>query len=278
MTPAPPPPQRPGTDVGVDADEGWGDHSWAQAPDLAAPRSLRPEPMARPSTARRDRFLAPPSAGASRVATPVGAPPAQASLAPSHPPFAAPLPVAAPQPRSPQAQTAQPARPSDLPSNPQQKGAPSNAGGSSALDAQRAELSALDRRGLSAVTALLVLAACLAAGIVVDQVVDSGGGLRVGLLVGSLLAVLLVRFRSLFAVVVSPPLAFIVGSAAELVVRSGGVPSRTDLLGFATGWLVYGFPTIAAAAAIVLVIAAVRRALAIRSRTRAGRAGSTLTG
>ncbi len=121
--------------------------------------------------------------------------------------------------------------------------------------------------------ALLVLAACLAAGIVVDQVVGSGGGLRVGLLVGSLLAVLLVRLRSLFAVVVSPPLAFIVGSAAELLVKSGGVPSRTDLLGFATGWLVYGFPTIAAASAVALVIASVRRALASRSRARRARVG-----
>lgn len=115
-----------------------------------------------------------------------------------------------------------------------------------------------------------MLALCLAVGIVVDQVLSIGGGLRIGLIVGCLAAVLMVRRRSLFPVLVAPPLAFIVGSAAELVVQSGGIPGRTDLLGFATGWLVYGFPTIAVATGLVLVVGAARYAMGTRQPATAG--------
>ena len=253
MTPSSSVPQRrPDSDVGAQADEGWGDHSWAQAPEFAAADQGSERGAQRaPLSARPSR--------AARLPTTAGAP------APQSPRIQAPTPqptrLQSPAPtRRPQSA----AEASEL----QRASTPSSSGGSSAFDTERGTTRAAAQRRLPALVALLVLAACLAVGIVVDQVVSSGAGLRIGLIVGSLLAVLSVRFRSLFAVVVSPPLAFILGSAAELVVKSGGLPSRTDLLGFATGWLVYGFPTIAAASAIVLVVAGVRRVLASRSHRR----------
>ena len=120
---------------------------------------------------------------------------------------------------------------------------------------------ALIGRGLPALGALLVLAAVLAVGIVVDQVFATSAGLSVGLVVGSLVAVVAVRMPSIFAVLVAPPLAYVVGSAAELIVHSAGMPKRAQLLDFATGWLVYGFPTIAVATATVALVALLRRGL-----------------
>lgn len=219
MTPSVPMPSGP------DA-EGWGDHSWAQAPEFAAPaRSSHAGPPRPAATLSPERPLPP-----SRPSTGTQTNPDDAYDRDAR--------AAADLDRAPgRKQTAEPGR--------------------SAATARH--------RGLSAPVALLFLVAFLAGGIAVDQIAGFGGGLRIGLIVGSLAAVLLVRLRSLFAVVVAPPLAFMAGSAAELIVKSGGVPKRTDLLGFATGWLVYGFPTIAIASAAVLVVAGARWALGRKS-------------
>lgn len=112
--------------------------------------------------------------------------------------------------------------------------------------------------GMSAPLVLLVLAITLGAGIAVDEVAAVSAGLRVALIAGSLAAIVLVRLPSLFTIVITPPLAYVVGSAVELIVESGGPPKRTQLLDFATSWLVYGFPTIAAATAVVVIGAALR--------------------
>ncbi len=257
MTPSSSVPQRrPDSDGGA-PDEGWGDHSWAQAPEFAAV-----DQVSERTAQRAPLSSSPPPAGRLPTTAGVRPPPSPRTQSPTPQPTRLQTPAPTQPPRS-----------AGEASEFQRAGAQSGNGGSSAFDTERGPTRAAASRGLPALAALLVLAACLAAGIVVDQVVGSGAGLRIGLIVGSLLAVLLVRFRSLFAVVVSPPLAFIVGSAAELVVKSGGVPSRTDLLGFATGWLVYGFPTIAIATAAVLIVAGVRRALAGRSRRLRAPAG-----
>lgn len=262
MTPGSSVPQRrPDSGGGPQADDGWGDHSWAQAadgaPDLASERAAQ----------RASLSAGAPHAG--RLPTTAGAPPppsprTQSPRAQSPGPQPTRLQFPAPT---------QPAQSAAVASESDRTDTQSGHGSASAFDTERGYTRAAAQRGLPAPAALLVLAACLAGGVVVDQIVGSGSGLRIGLIVGSLLAVLFVRFRSLFVVVVSPPLAFIVGSAAELAVKSGGVPGRTDLLGFATGWLVYGFPTIAAASAVVLVIAGVRRAMASRSRRQRAPAG-----
>ncbi len=100
-----------------------------------------------------------------------------------------------------------------------------------------------------------------AIGVVIDVVRDATGGVNIAIIVGALMAILIVRRLAMFPVVIAPPLVYILGSAAVLYLRSGGPHNKTVLIDIATNWLVYGFPAMAAATAIVLVIAGVRMAL-----------------
>ena len=84
------------------------------------------------------------------------------------------------------------------------------------------------------------------------------GAFNIALIVGSVVAILIVRRRSMFSVVVAPPLVYFVASAVVLYVRSGGLSNRSRLIDSAINWLVYGFPAIAGATAAVLIIAGIR--------------------
>jgi hypothetical protein len=112
--------------------------------------------------------------------------------------------------------------------------------------------------GRPAWVAVVVMAAVTAIGVVIDVVRDATGGVNVAIIVGALVAILIVRRAGMFAVVIAPPLIYLLGSAAVLYLRSGGPHNRTVLIDTATNWLVYGFPAMAAATLLVLIIAAVR--------------------
>src|SRR5262245_41732333 len=89
----------------------------------------------------------------------------------------------------------------------------------------------------------------------------AGSALRLifaaGLVLGTLLASLLVVRRDLLTVVFAPPLVFVAASAVAVLRRRG----RTGggLIDLATSWLVYGFPAMATATAVAVVIWLIRR-------------------
>lgn len=133
--------------------------------------------------------------------------------------------------------------------------------------AQPAATRAVDRRsrprnerGLPGWLAVLLLIAIAGASGLVDSLSGSAvrGVFNYGLVVASLVAILVVRRSGMFPVVVAPPLVYFVASAALLYIRTGGLHNRGKLLDAATNWIVYGFPAIAGATAVVLVIAGIR--------------------
>jgi hypothetical protein len=113
--------------------------------------------------------------------------------------------------------------------------------------------------GLGAVLVIVVLSAV---GGGVDLL--TGTGLRLvfagGLVLGSAVAAALVRRGSLLMVVLAPPLVYLVASAVEVLAAPGGAGSIGTLTDAATGWLVYGFPAIATATGVAVVIAGIRLA------------------
>lgn len=114
--------------------------------------------------------------------------------------------------------------------------------------------------GLPGWLAVVLLVAIAGVGGLVDSV--SGTALRgvfnYSLVLASLVAILVVRRSQMFSVVIAPPLVYFVASAGLLYVRSGGLHNRGKLIDAATNWIVYGFPAIAGATAVVLVIAGIR--------------------
>ena len=112
--------------------------------------------------------------------------------------------------------------------------------------------------GRPAWQALLVLAGITAIGVVIDVVRDGTGGVNIAIIVASLIAILIVRRLAMFPVVIAPPLVYMLGSAGVLYLRSGGPHNKAVLIDIATNWLVYGFPAMAAASAVVLIVAGVR--------------------
>lgn len=115
-------------------------------------------------------------------------------------------------------------------------------------------------RGLPGWLAVLVLIAIAGASGLIDSLSGSAirGVFNYGLVVASLVAILVVKRSQMFPVVVSPPLVYFVASAALLYIRTGGLHDRGKLIDAATNWIVYGFPAIAAATAVVLVVAGLR--------------------
>lgn len=114
--------------------------------------------------------------------------------------------------------------------------------------------------GLPGWLAVLVLIAISGIGGTIDEV--NGGSVRGwfnwSLVIASFAAIILVKRSQMFSVVVAPPLIYFVASAGMLYIRSHGLKDRTVLINAAANWLVYGFPAIAGATAVVLVVAGVR--------------------
>jgi Gpi18-like mannosyltransferase len=84
------------------------------------------------------------------------------------------------------------------------------------------------------------------------------GVFNYSLVFASLIAILVVRRSQMFPVVIAPPLVYFAASASLLYVRTGGLHNRGKLIDAATNWIVYGFPAIAGATAVVLVVAGIR--------------------
>ena len=106
---------------------------------------------------------------------------------------------------------------------------------------------------------MLVLAASPPLGILIDAVGGHQlGAVQLGIIAGSVIAILVVRRSGMFPVVVAPPIVYSLGAGISLYLRSGGLHDRGVLIDAATNWLVYGFPAIAAATASVLIIAGIR--------------------
>jgi Domain of unknown function (DUF6542) len=110
---------------------------------------------------------------------------------------------------------------------------------------------------------LLVVAAALLGG---GLDLLTGTGLRlafaIGLVAGAVAAALLVRRGGLLTVVLAPPLVYLAASALFVLAAPGG--GTGALIDAATGWLVYGFPAIAAATGAAAVVAGVRLARGTR--------------
>lgn len=115
-------------------------------------------------------------------------------------------------------------------------------------------------RGLAGWQAVVVLIVIAGIGGLIDLLTGTHvrGGFNYGIVLASLVAILVVRRSSLFPVVVAPPLVYFIASAALLVFRSNGLNDKKVVIDAAANWLVYGFPAIAAASAVVLIIAGVR--------------------
>lgn len=116
------------------------------------------------------------------------------------------------------------------------------------------------QRGVPAWAALLLLVGILVLGILIDAFRGEqlSTGFDLGIIAGSVVAIIAVRRSGMFWVVVSPPIVYSLGAGISLYIRSGGLHDRGVLIDAATNWLVYGFPAIAAASAAVLIIAGIR--------------------
>ncbi|MHA3701720.1 DUF6542 domain-containing protein [Jatrophihabitans sp. YIM 134969] len=125
------------------------------------------------------------------------------------------------------------------------------------------ERPATEQRGLPGWAGLVVLLVITGIGGLVDALAGAGikGTFSIGLVVGSLVAILVVRRSGMFPVVVAPPLVYFIASAVLLYVRSDGLSNRAAITDAAASWLVYGFPAIAGATALVLIVAGVRMIL-----------------
>jgi hypothetical protein len=123
---------------------------------------------------------------------------------------------------------------------------------------------AIRQRGLPGWLALLVLLVIAGIGGLIDMISGTTvrGGFNIALVLASIVAILVVRHRDMFPIVVAPPLVYVVASVAMLYIRSDHLHNRKILIDAAANWLVYGFPAIAGASAAVLIIAGVRMVIA----------------
>lgn len=91
----------------------------------------------------------------------------------------------------------------------------------------------------------------------------TGPGLRRGfaiaLVIGAVVAAALVRVKDLYAVVISPPLIYILISLLAAIPHANGAFSnKAKLASLLANWLVYGFPEMAAATVLAAIIAVIR--------------------
>ncbi|HEX5493684.1 MAG TPA: DUF6542 domain-containing protein [Mycobacteriales bacterium] len=118
--------------------------------------------------------------------------------------------------------------------------------------------------GLTGAGALLLMFMVAAATGAVDTFTGPGGLRRtfsVGLVVAAALGGMTVRRRGLWAVVIAPPLLYVLVSFLSTFAAPAGVFDSTAKMGAAlVGWLVYGFPEIAASTGVAAVLAGIRLA------------------
>lgn len=115
--------------------------------------------------------------------------------------------------------------------------------------------------GLPGWAALVVLLVISIIGAIVDASTGPGirGGFNVALVVGSTVAILLVRRRGMFPIVIAPPIVYALVSGVVLYARMGGAAKkRSIVIDAAANFLVYGFPAIAGATAATLIVAGIR--------------------
>jgi hypothetical protein len=115
-------------------------------------------------------------------------------------------------------------------------------------------------RGLPAWAALAVLIVVAGAAGLIDLARGPGaqGVFNVGVIVASFVAIVVVRRHSMFAIVVAPPIVFMLGKLAASTLRHQDLFSRHTRLDIMTNWFVFGFPAIAAATAVVALVAGLR--------------------
>ena len=115
-------------------------------------------------------------------------------------------------------------------------------------------------RNLPAWGALIVLVGIAAIGGIIEIAAGNqlSGIFNWGIVIATVAAILLVRRAAIFPIVIAPPLVYAGASAVMIYARSGGLHDRRVLYNSAANWLVYGFPTMAAATAIVLVVGGIR--------------------
>lgn len=119
------------------------------------------------------------------------------------------------------------------------------------------------QRGLNGWLALGVLLVIAGVGGLIDMISGSTvrGGFNIALVVASIVAIIVVRHRDMFPIVVAPPLVYVAASGVMLYIRSDHLHNRKIIIDAAANWLVYGFPAIAGASAAVLIIAGIRLVL-----------------
>ncbi|MEP6599804.1 MAG: DUF6542 domain-containing protein [Actinomycetota bacterium] len=137
---------------------------------------------------------------------------------------------------------------------------PSVSGAAGGSLGSRAATAKSTERGVPGWLAVLVLVGLAGVGGLIDVARGTSikGGFNIGLIAASVVAIVIVRRRSMFPVLVAPPLVYFIASAAMLYIRSSGLSDRSQLLDAAINWLVYGFPAIAGATAAVLIIGGIR--------------------
>ena len=115
-------------------------------------------------------------------------------------------------------------------------------------------------RGLPGWGALLLLIGIAAVGGLIDTATNTQwrGAFNVGIVLASGIAILAVRRSDMLPVVLAPPIVYSGAAMFMLYIRSGGFHNKHEVINAALNYLVYGFPAIATATGVVLVIAAIR--------------------
>lgn len=116
---------------------------------------------------------------------------------------------------------------------------------------------AVPERGLSWWVGLLLLVGIAVLGAIVGSIgpMAAGTGFNIGLVVGSIVAIIAVKRSHMFPVVIAPPIVFFAVAVLQVYVRSSGAKNHRLVL---ATHLVDGFPAMAAATAAVLIVAGFR--------------------
>jgi hypothetical protein len=125
---------------------------------------------------------------------------------------------------------------------------------------QAAARPAAPERGLPGWGALLLLVGLAAGAGLIDTAanIQVRGTFNIGIVVASGITILAVRRSDMLPVVLAPPIVYSGAAMFMLYVRSGGFHNKHEVINAALNYLVYGFPAIATATGVVLVIAAIR--------------------